>query len=147
MCRNIQRGFTLTEIMIVVAIVSILAAFAFPTYTSYMQQVRRSDCEAALLQLASAMERDFSRNGNAYRNILTTVPPFFPTNKCPLDGGGSDTYTLSIGGINGAGSVYTLTATVENPGPQVTDTCGNLTLTNLLQKGQAAGKTVAECWK
>ncbi|HEB86186.1 MAG TPA: type IV pilin protein [Gammaproteobacteria bacterium] len=148
MFRNIQRGFTLTELMIVVAIISILAAFAYPTYTSYMQKVRRSDCEAALLQLASAMERDFSRNGNAYQDILTTVPPRFTPSTCPIDGGGADTYnlTVTIPAPPLAQSTYTLTATAA--GPQVDDPCGNLTLNNLLQKGQSvAGKTVAECWR
>jgi len=135
------HGFTLIELVIVVAIIGILAAIAYPSYTNQMRQTRRADCEAGLLILASAMERDFSRNNNRYRNILT-AGLFAPTT-CPSDGSGAPTYNLTIGNITA--STYILTATPA--GAQIGDPCGNLTLTNLLQKGQAGGMTIAQCWQ
>ena len=151
MLRKQPRGFTLIELVIAMAVIGILAAIAFPSYTNYMLQVRRSDCAGTLIQLASVMERDFSRNGNQYRNVLLTVPPLFP-NSCPIDGGGGPHYILTIPPATLTPSTYTLVATPGNggaagpAGPQANDPCGVLTLTNLLQKGQAVG-TVADCWR
>jgi len=127
--------------MIAVAIVGILAAIAYPSYTSQMQQTRRSECAAGLMQLASAMERDFSRNQNQYRDIITAG--LAPGN-CPIDGSGPATYNLSVSSITA--STYTLTATPSGAA-QANDPCGALTLTNQLQKGQATGMTVAQCWR
>ena len=58
-----QVGFSLMELMIVVAIVGILAAFAYPSYLEQMRQTRRADCSGALASLGSAMERFFTRHG------------------------------------------------------------------------------------
>jgi len=145
MLRKPTRGFTLIELVIAMAIVGILAAVAFPSYTNYMLQVHRSDCAGALMQLASVMERDFSRNGNSYQNVLTLAPPLFP-NTCPIDGGGAPTHNLTIPAATLTASTYTLVATPVAGSTQSNDNCGALTLTNLLQKGQAAGM-VADCWR
>ena len=130
-------GFSLIELVIAIAIVGILATIAFPNYVNQMQQTRRADCEAALMQLASAMERDFSRN-NQYRDLVG-VGNF--SNQCPIDGG-TATYTLAIANLTA--TTYTLQATPA--GAQAGDPCGTLTLTNTLQKGQTSG-TLAECWQ
>jgi type IV pilus assembly protein PilE len=61
------RGFTLIELMIVVAVVAILAAVAFPAYTQYVEQTRRADAQSALLNAAQNLERCFTRN-NSYAN-------------------------------------------------------------------------------
>jgi len=124
--------------MIVIAIVGILAAFAYPSYLSQMQQTRRADCEGALMQLASFMERDFSRN-NQYRDVI--AQGVYPSNQCPMDGG-TKAYDLEVQAV--AATTYTLRALPT--GPQANDPCGNLTLTNTLQKGQSSG-TTAECWQ
>jgi type IV pilus assembly protein PilE len=118
--------------------VGILAAIAYPSYTSQMQQTRRADCEGVLMQLAGAMERDFSRN-NQYRNIITAGA--FPANQCPLDGG-TATYNLSINPVTA--TTFQLNATPVNA--QVADACGTLTLTNQMTKGQSSG-TTAQCWQ
>lgn len=141
MNRKQLRGFTLTELVIVVAIIAILAAVAYPAYTDQMQESRRAECTSALTQLASAMERDFSRNGNQYQDITGT--PAFPATNCPLDGG-TPTYNLAVAITNAAATTFTLTAVPVNA--QVNDRCGNLTLTNLLVKGQGTG-TVDLCWR
>ena len=130
-------GFSLIELVIAITIVGILGAIAFPAYVDQMQQTRRADCAAALMQLAGAMERDFSRN-NQYRNLIA-AGQF--SNQCPIDGGNA-TYTLGYAALTA--TTYTLQATPA--GPQGGDPCGNLTLTNTLQKGQSSG-TLAECWR
>ncbi|GMQ83984.1 MAG: type IV pilin protein [Gammaproteobacteria bacterium] len=144
MFRNIPRGFTLTELIIAVAIIGILAAIAYPAYTSQLQKTRRAECRSALMQIAGAMEADFSRNNNQYRDILNTVPPRFP-GTCPIDGTGAPTYTLNIPVLTA--STYTLTATPIAGTAQTNDRCGTLTLTNLLLKGQGSGATLEQCWQ
>ena len=130
-------GFTLIEIMITIVIVGILASIAYPSYVNQMQQARRADCQAALMQLAGVMERDFSRN-NQYRNLIAAGG--FP-NQCPIDGGNAS-YTLGYQALTA--TTYTLQATPA--GSQGGDPCGTLTLTNTLLKGQSSG-TLAECWQ
>ncbi len=131
-------GFTLVELMIVVLIIGILAAVAYPSYRNYMLQTRRADCAGALMQLAGAMERDFSRN-NQYRDIIT-LGDFSAT--CPLDGSAA-TYNLSIPAGTLTATTYVLQAIPVNA--QATDACATLTLSNQLIKGQTAG-TLAQCW-
>lgn len=133
-----SRGFSLLELMIVVAIIGILAAIAYPMYSNHVQDTRRAECGAALMGLASAMERDFSRN-NAYRNLVALGN--FP-NQCPTDGG-SAFYTLTSV-PTGGGTGFLLTATPT--GAQAADVCGALTLNQQLVKGQGGG-TVDRCWR
>jgi type IV pilus assembly protein PilE len=66
---QIQQGFTLVELLITVVIVSILAAIAIPSYSSYILKSRRTDAKSALLNLASLEERYFSTT-----NIYTAAP-------------------------------------------------------------------------
>ncbi len=69
--------------MIVVAILGILAAIAFPSYQEYVRKSRRADCAGELQLLANAMERSFTLNG-AYP--CGALPPGFNAT-CPIDGG------------------------------------------------------------
>ena len=57
-----QAGFTLIELMIVVAIIGIISAVAFPSYTSYMKKSRRADAKVALTKMADAQERWYLQN-------------------------------------------------------------------------------------
>lgn len=131
------RGFSLLELMIAVAIIGILAAIAYPMYSTHVQDTRRAECAAALLGLASAMERDFSRN-NTYSNLVGAGA--FPAT-CPTDGG-PVFYNLSITGLTA--TTYQLNAAPS--GAQAGDPCGTLTLNQALQKGQSTG-TLARCWQ
>ena len=56
------RGFSLLELMIVVAIVGIIAAFAYPSYLEQVRKTRRADCSGALAGMGNAMERFFTVN-------------------------------------------------------------------------------------
>lgn len=64
-----KTGFTLIELMIVIAILGIIAAFAYPAYTSYVDQSRRGDAQRSMMELQSELERCYSVN-NTYENCV-----------------------------------------------------------------------------
>ena len=65
-------GFTLVEIMIVIAILGILSAIAIPSYQEYIRKSRRTDAKEALLSAAALQERYFLQN-NHYSSDISTV--------------------------------------------------------------------------
>ena len=141
------RGFSLLELMIVVAIVGIIAAFAYPSYLEQIQKTRRADCSGALAGMGNAMERFFTVNstylGAAAGGADTGAPAVYPST-CPSDGG-TATYNLTIQAVTG--STYTLQAAPV--GVQADDKCGTMTLTNTGLKGvtgQHAGVIWQDCW-
>ncbi len=132
-----QQGFTLVEILVVVAIISILATIAYPSYREYVNRGNRSEGQALLSDTSAAQERYYAQNfvyitedaDIGKLNTRTTSP----TGK----------YTLSVSSAAGDGG-YTLTAN-----QQFNDTdCGNLTLNALGVPGiTGSGKTRDECWR
>jgi len=58
--KRFQMGFTLVELMVVVAIIGILASVAYPAYIEHVRKARRADAQAALTQAAQFMERSYS---------------------------------------------------------------------------------------
>lgn len=140
-CHIWQAGFTLIEMMIVVAIIGILAAIAYPSYTEYVQRGNRTEGQALLSDAAARQERYFNQN-NAY---VTTAANISKLGMNLTNGNKSATgkYVFSVGKANGDGG-YTLTAT-----QQFSDTkCGNLTLTaNGIRGATASGANASNCWR
>ncbi len=144
------KGFTLIELMIVVAIVGILAAIAYPSYQEQVRSSRRAECGGALMGLANAMERHFTTN-NSYLGAGTpaggdTGAPTIYNAQCPVDGG-TPTYNLTIDAVTQ--TTYTLFATPVAGGPQAGDKCGTFTLTSIGVRsltGQNSGITPNDCW-
>ena len=60
---NRQQGFTLIEVMIVVLIIGILAAIAYPNYSEYVKRGNRSEGQAFLNDVSARQERYFSQGG------------------------------------------------------------------------------------
>lgn len=109
-----MKGFTLIELMIVVAIVAIIAAFAYPNYQDSVKKARRTDGKGALEGLAQAMERHFTAN-NTYLGAGTTggntgAPTIYPT-QAPIDSG-TKFYNLTI--KSATATTFTLLATPIN---------------------------------
>ena len=107
-----ENGFTLTELMIVVVVVGILATIALPAYQDSVRKAKRSDAQGALMGFANAMERHFTTNGT-YLGAGTTnggdegAPTVFQTTS-PLDSDRA-AYNLTIKpGVTA--SAYTLVA-------------------------------------
>ena len=126
-----NKGFTLIEVMIVVAIIGILAAIAYPSYDEYVKRGNRTEGQAFLQDVAARQERYFSQN-NAYITDTDDLAKLGVSASSP-----TGKYTLSLSDDDG----YTLT--VEN---NFNDTkCEDLTLNARGERG--AGGTVAECWR
>lgn len=131
-------GFTLIEVMIVVAIIGLLAAIAYPSYAEYIRRGYRAEARGGLLQAAQWLERAATATGTY---PLTAT---FPANLKTIP---SDRYTITLASVNG--TTYTLTATPK--GGQIGDRCGNYTLTQAGVRG-ANGITAgsagydATCW-
>lgn len=111
------RGFTLIELMIVVAVIAVLAAIAIPSYQDYVQKTRRADAQSALLQTAQAMERCFTRT-NTYVDCLT-LPADSPDRF----------YSIRFATDQPTRTTFTLEAVRQ--GAQANDPCGNFVLDHL----------------
>ncbi|WP_417227670.1 type IV pilin protein [Amphritea sp.] len=125
-----EQGFTLIELMIVVAIVGIISAIAYPSYREQVAQSRRVDAQGSLTSLAQFLERHYTVSG-AYTGAA------LPFNESPRDGT-DKYYDLSVPASTA--TTYTLRAAPKNG--MAGDRCGNMTLTHTGQKGAAE----TDCW-
>ncbi len=138
-----SHGFTLIELMIVVAIVGILAAIAYPAYTEQVRKSKRADAQAALMGLANAMERHFTANSTYATAADGAGVPLVYAAQVPIDGG-TAYYNLRVTAADGTS--YTLQATATGSMASDAD-CGNLTLTSTSVRGKSGTNTVDYCWR
>lgn len=135
-----MRGITLIELMVVIVIVGILVAIAYPGYQSQIQKTRRSEGTAALLDTAQRLERCFTRF-NAYNHASCDIA-------ATVAGAGVATeqgFYLITDAAAFTASTFSLIATRQ--GAQTDDTlCGNLTLDNRGTQGRTGTAPLDTCW-
>ncbi len=132
---NNVHGFTVIELMIVVAIISILSAIIYPAYQGQVRDTRRADAASVLMDARQKMERHYTKH-YSYANLPAGSIPA----KAPV-GGSQSFYTLAV--ISDA-TTYTITATAQ--GDQANDECGDLSI-NQAGVRTAGGGSIDDCWR
>lgn len=131
-----SSGFTLIELMIALAVISILAAVALPAYRDQTQKTRRADGKSLLTSMAQQLERCYTKYSR------------YDDANCTIQNGAGKTsengyYTVTPAGITA--TTYTLTAVRQ--GAQASDsTCGNLSLDQTGQQSYSGTGSKSECW-
>lgn len=140
---RIARGFTLIELMVVVAVVAILASIAYPSYQDSVRKSRRAQVKADMVEIAQRYER--------YHTVNNTYVGFWEgafgaadaTVISPSTAGATPAY--SIENTEEEINTFALTATPE--GNQTKDTrCGTLGLSNTGAKTKTGTGELADCW-
>lgn len=140
MKNKLRSGFTLIELMIVVAIIAIIAAVALPNYQDYIKSTRRGAAASCMLEMAQQMERRYTSN---FTYFGINAPPAVA---CTT--GVTDYYTFTFASNEPTTSTFVILATPQ--GGQV-DACGILTLNQRSVKGADSGggdaALIKKCWK
>lgn len=130
--RRSNRGFTLIEIMIVIAIIGIVLTISIPSYNEYVKKGRRAEVVSLLSEQAQSLERFYTKN-NVYTGITGLSA-------------GNDFYTLTPTITD---QTFLLTAARKTGTAMATDKCGDFTLTNTSVRSMnnaTTGLTTKDCW-
>jgi len=139
-----HRGFTLIELMVVVAVIGLLAAVALPSYWSSIMKSRRTSAQSALLDLASREERYYTAK-NIYTSDLSQLGFPAGTSVPVPDGTNNYFYDVSVEVLAADTSSFSLKAVPV--GSQTKDTaCATYTYDSRGIRGNTGGTASDSCW-
>lgn len=138
-------GFSLIELVVVLVIVGVITAFAYPNYQQQVRESRRSQAHEALTDLAQRQERFYTLNLSYAEDIAAlpevfTNPEFYGVSMVALDAGGGNCDSTPVDRC----ATFVITATPQ--GGQSSDAANCATIT--LNQAGAQGSTPAgsDCW-
>jgi len=145
-----QAGFTLAELMIVVTIIGILAAFAYPSYQEFIRKGRRTEAKAALMENMQLFERHFSQVNSYFAAGTTTLWANYKTYSGDSPTGAK--YAVTAVACTGAANDGQCVQLQARPNAGFDDpVCGTLVLRSTNEKLAIVGSAttpsvVANCW-
>jgi type IV pilus assembly protein PilE len=145
--RKPPAGFTLIELMIVLAVVGVLSAITYPLFQDSLRKSRRADAIAGLNQLQQLQER-FRGQQPAYASTVASMPGSPPTTSPERH------YSLAVDGASASG--YSMSATASSGSPQFNDTTcrilrvtmagGTITYASVNAAGDVDATNANRCW-
>lgn len=113
MRRKNERGFTLLELLVTIAVLAILVAIAIPRWYEATERSRLSGCKQNLHSYATAIQVYSNFHDSRYPQDLTELPPDFLRVMAPCPSTGTDTYTAGYE-VNAERTTYTLHCSGQN---------------------------------
>ncbi len=138
--KNNSRGFTLLELMVVVAVIAILASIAYPSYQNFVMQSRRSDAIEGLLSAQLRQEEHRVKTGSYVGHGQEAAIGLTDTTY----------YSFSVVSAASSSGAPTYVITASTSGSQLHDTnCRTLTIDNTDTKGStsSSGAATSDCWQ
>jgi len=128
------RGFTLIELIIVIAIIALLVAVAMPSYRDHVRKSRRAEAQAYLMAVAGRQQQ-FLVDSRGYAATLATI-------NIPMPSSVVGSYDVTLAAAAGPPPTFTLTAAPKAGSDQVYEKCGTLSI------NQTGAKTASltSCW-
>jgi type IV pilus assembly protein PilE len=138
-----SHGFTLVEVVVVMAIIGILTAIAIPSYSEYVRRGQRAEARTVLLEAAQFMQRFYSAN-DRYDQSRAGAAVALPAGMQQVPALGAARYAVSLNAVST--TAYTLQAAPV--GGMTADKCGTFTLTSVGRRDVVGASASAEdCWR
>jgi type IV pilus assembly protein PilE len=143
------RGFTLIELMIVVAIIGLITAIALPSYKNSVAKARRAEARGQLLEAAQYMQRFYSQNDSfatTRAGAAVVIPTAIATVPKTAATATVATYNISFT-VTPTIAAFTLTAVPRAAGPMGSDKCGSFFLDQTGRRSVSGTLGTDSCWR